>query len=482
MYCPNCGKELPNTAVMCCNCRVKFNNIYNVNANNTNSNPRPGNYVDPRMNQPVQFGMPQQRSNKMMNQGFINRNVQPSRPVANNAVPNKGNGAGGASVISFIIVCLLLYGGYNYYQKNKTSDVASDVGATRTSYSDNDSSAKAENTYDYSYEEKEYNTEVATEAVTEEAIAAANVITASDTSNMVIGDICNDKGLYVGLAYVKRSSEHISDLGYNEDVTPGMEVIYAVYDIYNANNSVEDIDYSDFSGYADGTAVKDVETYFKYTMDGVISSPPRSVDINACKRIVVNYEVPEGWSEIKLYYGSNYIWTISSDEVSEEAYQKESLYDVDYKKQITEEGEKIYSGDYEIVYDGYEFFTNSTYFGDDQYIVFKYTVNNTSSTPLDYTLVGYDMRCYQNNYITDSASYTINEKFGDYINIYDVDEIQSGMSAKIYVAFELTSKSEGDNYNMIYDAGYSFMDNCLGEVFIEDGNVVEDTNDIEESE
>ena len=86
MICPNCGANLPNTAVLCYSCRTKFDHsthtyyppevgeYFPTNPNmNTDANIHTaelrGN-PDPRVNQPAQFNIPQQQNRKVMNQGL----------------------------------------------------------------------------------------------------------------------------------------------------------------------------------------------------------------------------------------------------------------------------------------------------------------------------------------------------------------------------------------------------------------------------
>ena len=94
----------------------------------------------------------------------------------------------------------------------------------------------------------------------------------------------------------------------------------------------------------------------------------------------------------------------------------------------------------------------------------KFTINNTGNNPIDYSLAGYEMTAYQDNYYIGTASYGLDDKIDGYINIYNIDKIESGMSANIYVAFE-SFESGGDLY-MVYDDGYVSND-VKGTVFIE---------------
>ena len=102
-------------------------------------------------------------------------------------------------------------------------------------------------------------------------------------------------------------------------------------------------------------------------------------------------------------------------------------------------------------------------FGDDEYVIFKYTINNTDSEKLDYSLAGYEMTGYQDNYYLGTASYSLDDKVDGYSNIYNIDSVEVGMSANIYVAFDKLGTS-GSRY-MVYDDGY-IANKVRGKVFV----------------
>lgn len=284
---------------------------------------------------------------------------------------------------------------------------------------------------------------------------ATNETAESKTSERKMGEVCIDKGVNIGLAHVKRSNSHVNSLGKTEEIGEGNEVVYLFFDIFNDTSKTQDVSYRDFSVYADGVAVKPVDSMWDYKVDGISSNMPSKLDPGTCNIILANYEVPKEWNELKVFYGSNFSWIVTSDEVTTDSYSNESLYDEEECLYFFEPGETVYSSKYEIVFDGFEIYTkNSILEGDIKYAVFKVTVNNTSASVIDYKYAGYRMRCYQNNYSTKDASFTLDDKIDDHINIFDIDEIQSGMSAKIYVAFELNGTSEDDYYKLMYDVGY----------------------------
>ena len=307
-------------------------------------------------------------------------------------------------------------------------------------------------------------TEELTEAITEETteVVSVDVIAvASDFSNMRMGDVCLDDDLYVGLSYAKLSDTFTTGLGSTEDIAADKQVLFAYFDVYNGGNEKKHVDDNDFTCYVDGTSFSKVDTYFYYEEDDVSNQFGSELYNNTSKLVITDFEIPKEWNEIKLYYGSDCIWTIASDEITSDPFEFKSMYDVDYKKEATRAGAVIYSDEYELTYDGYEYHTEE--YSGDNYIVYKFNVNNTGASELDYSLVGYSMECYADNYVTYPSSYTMDDKIGDYVNIYDLDKIQAGMSAKIYVAFEI--KGEHSFYRMVYDAGY-IADDYLADIYI----------------
>lgn len=304
-----------------------------------------------------------------------------------------------------------------------------------------------------------------TEDQMDEVIETANnIVLGSDFSNLKMGEICNDGDLYIGLSYAKLSDTFTTALDSEEEIGSDKQVLFAYFDLYNAGSSKIYVDDSEFTCYVDGTSYSKVDTNFYYEEDGISNRFDSSLQPNTNKIQITNFEIPTEWDEIKLYYGSNCIWILSNDELTSEPYEFKSMYDIDYKQEATKEGDTIYSDKYEIVYDGYEYHTQD--YTNDNLIIFKFTINNTGSSELDYSMVGYDMTLYANNYVMSGPDYGIDEKISDYSNVYNVDTIQAGMSSRIYVAFELTG--EHDYYRMVYDAGY-IAEDYLADVYVDEG-------------
>ena len=217
--------------------------------------------------------------------------------------------------------------------------------------------------------------------------------------------------------------------------------------------------------YADGVQVEDVDNTFNVECDGIKQYYYPEIEGKAQLISVQDFEVPSGWSELKFFYESKCVWTVTPEDVQEDDFEFKSMYSLDIEREPTKEDTVIYQGDYEIIFKGVTDYTyeNSVY-GDEPYIVFKFTINNTGDAPIDYSFAGYNMTAYQDNYYIDTASYNLDDKVDGYSNIYNIDKIEAGMSANIYVAFD-ASVTNGDLY-MVYDDGY-VSNNRKGTVFVE---------------
>ena len=182
---------------------------------------------------------------------------------------------------------------------------------------------------------------------------------------------------------------------------------------------------------------------------------------------VQDFEVPKGWNELKFFYKSECVWTIGQDDVKTDDYKFESMYEDNLApdRKNAEIGDKIYNGKYEIVFQGVtEYVYNNIVLGDTPMIIFKYTVNNTGSEAIDYQFAGYNMAAYQNNYFLGDSQYILDEKIEGYSNIYNIDSIEAGMSANIYIAFDAFGK--GGDLFMVYEDGY-ISEDIKGTVFVD---------------
>lgn len=286
-------------------------------------------------------------------------------------------------------------------------------------------------------------------------------------TNTGVGNIRENGNIKIGLSYVKRTSYLPTALGDMDDnVGAGNEVILAFFDFYNDSNSLEEVSPRDITCYVDGIKAKEVESYIKVECDGVKQFYQEDIIGHARLMSVQDFEVPTGWSEIKLFYGSNCIWTVHQDDVHSENFTMKSMYgDAVPIENATKSGTMIFSDGYEIIYQGTSMYMYSDIFaGSLPYVIFKFRINNTGSAVLDYNLVGHEMSAYQNAYFLGDASFILDDKIDNYINIFNVDSIEPGMSANVYIAFECFE--ENGSFVMVYDDGYITHD-IRGLVFAE---------------
>ena len=298
-----------------------------------------------------------------------------------------------------------------------------------------------------------------------------NIKVANNMDNMTIGDIGEKDDVYVGLSYVKRMS-YLPDAldGKVEVSSSNNEVIIGFFEFFNGSGEVISVGSPDITCYADGTQVKELESVFKVEVDGVRRDYNAELDPETNLIICQDFEVNKDWKELKFYYESSCVWVISQDDVDTDAFSMNPLLHQEVKKTKTSKGATIYDDKYQIVYDGFSYYTyHNSVWGNTPYIIFKFKINNTSDDALDCSLVGYRMRAYQDNYALDDAEFGLHDNIDGYVNIFDIDKIEKGMSANIYIAFE-SDGSEGDLY-MVYDDGY-MEDETKGFVYA----VPEETN------
>ncbi len=421
--CPNCGVPLPVTAKECYVCKIKFD---------LGGTLSPASIVE------------KESGTLNGSAGSFQPGYKPytKLPQNNNTVkakPTKQSTGGCGAVLLVIVILIAIYA---YSQKNKTKDDESsnEPQVTNTTQSAQETS----------------------KTTTQADVSPLDKKLASDMKNMKIGEVGKKNKVYLSLAYVKRSNEmhYLSVTDYTDS---DHEILYFFVDIFNDSNDKKTISDSNFNCYIDGSQVDHFDCMYLFTEDEVSEYNSNEIDSGCARLLALDYEVPLEWSEAKLYYGSDCIWIVKNSDVSDEAYDGRKIINADYSYQNTPENKTIYSGDYELIYDGFEYYDTENYYTDVVYAVFKFTIN--AKTEVDSSLVGYNMRCYQNNYLTDDATYIMDDKIDDYINIFSVDEIHEGMSAKIYVAFEIPKK--GGDFRMVFDDGY-IADNKIADVYVVD--------------
>lgn len=293
-----------------------------------------------------------------------------------------------------------------------------------------------------------------------------NITLAADPSNMKVGEIGRSDDVYVGLSYVKRMTYLPTALGKETKIGKGNEVIMAFFDFYNHSDKTSSISPDNITCYADGVQVGNVETAIKVRCDGINQLHSAEIAGKTQMMSVQDFAVPKGWKELKFFYNSVCIWTVSQDDVKKDPFKFSTMFkDLDIKRTVVSEGTTIYNDDYEVVFQGVKDYTyKNKYSGNRQYVIFKFTVKNTGTSAIDYKLAGYSMNGYQNNYYLGTADYLLDGKIDGYINIYKVDSIEPGMTANIYVAFDGAAK--GGNVFMVYDDGY-IVNKERGVVYVE---------------
>ena len=371
------------------------------------------------------------------NPGNSSKMLQPNKNSVNK------NGIVKVIAICFAVFCVLfaMDSLFSSDQSNNTSVATSE--STTASSNDEQAEVKASETND---DER------------------PNIQTAESFKDMKIGEIGYVDDVYVGLSYVKRMNYLPTVVGKEDEIGEGNEVILGFFDFYNWSDERTYVNPYDITCYVDGVQVEDVDSSYKIECDGIKQFYNVDLNENTQMMSVQDFAVPSGWNEIKFYYESKCVWTITQDDVSTDDYEFSSMYDLDIQREPTEEDAVLYQGNYEVIFKGVTDYTWSTVFGDRQYIVFKFSINNTGEETIDYSTAGYEMAAYQNNYYLGDADYGIDDKIDGYSNIYNIDTIEPGMTTNIYVAFE-AFVTDGDLY-MIYDDGY-IRNKVKGSVYVE---------------
>ncbi len=409
--CPNCGAPLPVTAKECYVCKIKFDL---------------GGTLSPA---PI---VEKESGTLNGSAGSFQPGYKPytKLPQSNNTVkakPTKQSTGGCGAVLLVIVILIAIYA---YSQKNKTKDDESsnEPQVTNTTQSAQETS----------------------KTTTQADVSPLDKKLASDMKNMSVGDIGKDKNVYYCLAYVKKSNELAYEVASSDYTDENHEILFAFVDIYNNSDEVSEADEYDFSCYVDGTKVERMDADFYVLEDDIKGLHHNYIDSTTSELLLLQYEIPINCSEIKIFYGSSLVWVVDYNSVTDESYSGVKPLMQNVKHKSTPVDSQVLSGNYDMFYDGTEYYTEETYWKDTKYIIFKFTIKAKTTVDIP---SGHYMRCYQENYLLDSADYVIDEKFDDHINIFDIDEIQEGMSAKIYIAFEVNNMSP--DFMLVYvDDGF----------------------------
>ena len=273
---------------------------------------------------------------------------------------------------------------------------------------------------------------------------------ADDSNKMNVGEIAKSGNSYFGLANVRSLGEVQTAIkDYSVNISDSQEVIYPIIEVYNCSDKAQTYNTGNISVYADSIKGSDPDTIYLVGVDNIKQLHSYEVDPNKTALIIDAFVVDKGWSELTIYYG-DISWTLTPEDINHEAYSFSTLFNLSSNYSFTEPGTKIYSEKFELVFDGTEMYKNS--FIKEDYVIFEFTINNTSEEKLDLSNVGHEMKAYWNNQLLDSATYTLNDNINGYSNVFDVDEIHAGMTAKVYVAVEVQDTT--GVFECYFDIGY----------------------------
>ncbi len=283
---------------------------------------------------------------------------------------------------------------------------------------------------------------------------------ANTKTNMNIKQINKDGSFYIGLAAVK-SLNYIQTATswHTVDIPSNQEVIYVFLDVYNDSGKIKSFR-EDISVYADSAKGSDPDTYSLVGIDGYQAYNSYEMDPETRALVIDAFIINKGWKELTVFCG-DLSWKISPSDLMTSSYNYSSLYNLNVSSTLTPTGTTIYSDKYRLVYDNSGVYDVNGLTETEHYSVFMFTVQNTSDQALDYDNVGHNMRGYQNLRLLDGATWAMNDNIEGYTNVFELDEIKPGMSAKIYVAFPI--KDSSGVFTCVYDSGYLFSE-VLGTV------------------
>lgn len=279
-----------------------------------------------------------------------------------------------------------------------------------------------------------------------------------DGRQMTLGDKGLDKsGAIVCLPYVKRASAVPTAVGPMDDkVGAGNEVILGYFEFFNDTEDNLKVRPDDITCYADSVQVSSSNTNFKIESDGVKHFGKAELMSGTKVISVQEFVVPMEWTELKFFASDNCVWTVTQDDVTTAEYNLPSVFPT-MTQEMTPVGSIVYSGDYDLAFDGMKYYTKDAVFGHEQYLICKFQIKNTSESSLNVELVGFNMQAYTDGFFNDDYDYSLEDNVDGYINIFDVNEVAPGMMANIYVAFDILSRPE--NALVQYNDGYLLSGN-----------------------
>jgi len=430
MICPYCNQENRDTAKFCTNCGAPLTNAVN----------NPGTNFSNQIPQPVVNNSVANFSNQTPHPQQVYNNVPPYTAAPQKPKKKRGCCGTGLIVVAALFALCIIYSFLAPSDKATGGKETEDSKHTQTSE-----------------EEK-----VEGEDNIADKEAQKEVEETADYTNMSIGDVGRHGNIKIGLQYVKRTSYLPTALS-EEEIADGNEVILGFFEFFNESDSSESVDPDDITCYADGVQINEVESYIKVQCDGVEQFHNTLLDAGCQLLTCQDYEVKKGWSEIKFFYKSDCVWTITNEEAKEDSYNETVLISAENTNTDTNIDDVIYSDEYDVAFKGFELYEKDGVFGNETYAVFKFNIVNNGDKSLDAKLMGYEMRAYQDNFALGDAVWSLDDKVDNYLNIFDVESIEPGMSSNLYVAFE--AKNRESKWHMVYDDGY-IMKHVCGEVFV----------------
>lgn len=281
-------------------------------------------------------------------------------------------------------------------------------------------------------------------------------------TDLHVGEIGKIEDIYVGLQYVKTMDYLPTDFG-KQSVSDDHEVILGFFEFYNGTNNLLSIDPDDVKCYADGILMSSINSYATVNVDGVFQFDREDIDGGYKFLSVQDFVVPKGWSEIKFFYNSECIWTITPKDASSKKYQAMTLFENEYDYALTQIDDVIYSDEYEVRYLGAELYEYERYAGSSNNIVFKFRITNNSGRAIDFSYIFSSMRAYHNMSFIGSPTLFFYDKLGNYIRMSKIGTIESGMSCDTYAAFEIVDQN--GLFVLAYDDGGIFSHHICGYVY-----------------
>lgn len=289
----------------------------------------------------------------------------------------------------------------------------------------------------------------------------------SENMKQKVGDISHEGDFYVGLDCIRLTKELQSAAGTEEGkVGSNQEVIYLIMQVFNVSQHTSYFDERDIALYADSYKASVADTDYTLSIDGYRDIWPCFLDSQKSSIVITAFIIEKGWKHIEIIYG-NSSWSITSGDISSEPYEYISMFSANDHYLFTDEGSIVYEENYQLTFDGTEIYTRRKYsFEPDEYVMFKFTINNTSDTVLNYEQVGVRMRCYVNSRLLDGCELSIADDIWDgYMNVMAVDSIHPGMLVKVYVVFPLRETDiHRGVFECFFDTGHNSKLNTIAYV------------------